>query len=186
MVMDMTFQDLRDTEKRKEIPAVPGIYIVKLPSDMSMVISDHTCAVEKYMKRGRETINQRDKAFLERIWNQLVSNGALADRVLYIGKSINLRKRLNEYQRVMFKNGTNHSGGVYVCQIADCSMLRVEWIEHHSEAAIKFMKLPIKERKLHHPYGKEVNMEIEAEEHQLISMYCGSHGGLRPFANRND
>ena len=183
----MTFDDLQDSMKRKQIPEAPGLYWVLLPPSMDVVIADRTCAVEKFYKKGKETVNQRDKAFLEEIWQELEQYGSGKDRVLYIGKAINLRNRLNQYKRVMFNNGTNHSGGVYICQIKDCQLLQIEWIEHHSDAVTAFMSLPQKDRKIIHPshsIGKIVDSELKAEEHRMIAEYCASHGGLLPFANR--
>ncbi len=188
---ELKFVDLQSKAKRDMIPDVPGFYKVLLPKGFPVLIAKHTCAIERFTKKRKdgstyEVVNQCEPSELENIWANLERNGALDDRVIYIGKGLHIRDRLDQYQRVMFKNGKNHSGGVYICQIENCSELEVEWYEYKSDAVIEFLKLPREKQKKTHPLGKIVNAELEDEEHRMIREYKDSHGDLRPFANRKD
>ncbi len=180
--MRLTFEELKDSAKRRIVPDKPGIYIVYLPEKSCMQISPKTCASEKCFRNK----DHMDKEYLMGVWKPLEQAGALKDRILYIGKGINLRNRLYLYQRVMFDGGNNHSGGVFICQIDNCENLEVEWQEHHSDAVAKFENLSDDERKdRDNPIRKRVEKELDEIESRKIKEYKRTHNGLRPFANRN-
>lgn len=162
------------------IPEVPGFYKVFLPAGFELRIAEKTVANEKcYSKK-----EQMEKEYLENIWKPLKEAGALNDGIIYIGKGINIRNRLKLYKRVMFNGGTNHSGGVYICQIVGCEKLEVEWYAHCSDVVDRFMSLPKNERNIRTSLGKAVDEELRKEEHRMIKEYCDTHNGLKPFANR--
>lgn len=181
--MRFSFEELNDPKRRRIIPKVPGLYKVFLPDDMDMVIAEKTRACDRCYK----IMNQMEKDYLEKIWGSLIKAGALEDRVLYIGKGIDINKRLNLYKRVMYNNGYNHSGGVYICQIENCENLVVEWYEHHSEAVTKFLNFSKEKQKdISNPIRKKVEEELLAKESAWIVEYRENHEGLFPFANRKN
>ena len=181
--MRLSFEELNDPKRRRIIPKVPGLYKVFLPDDMDMVIAEKTRACDRCYKIK----DQKGKTYLEKIWDSLKKAGTLEDRVLYIGKGIDINKRLNLYKRVMYNNGYNHSGGVYICQIENCENLVVEWYEHHSEAVTKFLNFSKEKQKdISNPIRKKVEEELLAKESAWIVEYRENHEGLFPFANRKN
>ncbi len=178
----ISFEELRDSSLRTSIREVPGFYKVYMPKDFEMIIAENTLANPKCYRNHE----QMKKEYLESLWADLQKYNAQKDRLLYIGKGINLRNRLNLYMRVMFKNATNHSGGVYICQIENCNQLEVEWTIHESENVSIFLNTPKDERKQGSEIYDKVNSELLSLEHSMIQEYKNSHGGLFPFANREN
>lgn len=89
------------------------------------------------------------------------------------------------FRRLLFNNGYKHSGGVYICQIENSEKLAVEWYEHHSDAATKYLNLPKEKQKdRSDPIRNKVDEELLAKEAAWIAEYRKKHEGLFPFANR--
>ena len=176
----ITFEELCDLSLRKSIPEVPGFYKVFMPENFEMIIAEKSRANIKCYRNNE----QMKKTYLESLWSDLQKYNAQKDRILYIGKGINLRNRLKSYMRVMFKNATNHSGGVYVCQIENCNQLKEEWSIHESENVNILLDTPKDKRKQGSEIYNKVNSELLSCEHLMIQEYRNNHGGLFPFANR--
>lgn len=188
-IMRYKFYELKDATFRKNyIPNVPGFYKVFVPEGFNVVIAEKTCAISEFTKnvkgKKQRIVNQKNKSELEKRWTNLIDADVLSDRILYIGKALHLRDRLNNYQSTMFNNGKNHNGGVYICQIENCKYLEIEWYEHHSDAVNDFLKLTRDNQKKKHPIGKIVDSELLSIERKMLQEYQNTHKDLLPFANR--
>lgn len=134
-------------------PTDPGIYVLLRESDSAPVFLDQSLAT----KRESFTV---DVALLEREWVP----GA---QVVYIGKATagrnhdGIHRRLKQYRRTGDGRADNHSGGVWIFQLADAMDLTVCW-----KAA---------------PGADDGR--IAELEHALLADFVHLYGRL-PFANR--
>ncbi|MCZ4328125.1 hypothetical protein [Brachybacterium paraconglomeratum] len=134
-------------------PTDPGIYVLLRESSAAPVFLEQSLAT----KRESFTI---DAALLEREW---VPDA----QVVYIGLAVagknhdGIHRRLKQYRRTGQGTADNHSGGVWVFQLADAMDLTVCW---RSEPGLS-------------------DEFVEGLEHHLIADFTARHGKL-PFANR--
>jgi hypothetical protein len=130
----------------RQVTPSPGTYMVlRLAGEPPAFLSPVTANGRTY----NPTVAVKE---LEDNW----VHGAL---VLYIGKSVSLRKRVRQYMRFGQGRGTNHHGGRYIWQLADARELLVCW--------------------------KPCEGDPRAAERDLLSAFVGAYG-RRPFANLSD
>ena len=99
----------------KDVPNVPGVYVVIRESTQDPVIGD-------------KGIYQSEKQVAPYRVDELAQRWIKVASVVYIGKaSTSLRKRLGQYRRAGVAGGTNHNGGRSIWQLADAEDLLVAW-----------------------------------------------------------
>lgn len=135
----------------KQVPKSGGIYIV-VYTQLSMPIFLEEGNGGSF--KGKEPNISTEK--LKEHWVNFKSN---EDKVLYIGKSNNLRRRIKLYIRFGKKEPVAKWGGRYIWQITDIDDSKI--------------------------YFKEDGSPRETEK-RLIQEFKEKHGGRRPFANLID
>lgn len=99
----------------KDVPNVPGVYVVIRESTQDPVIGD-------------KGIYQSEKQVAPYRVDELAQRWIKGASVVYIGKaSTSLRKRLGQYRRAGMAGGTNHNGGRSIWQLDDAEDLLVAW-----------------------------------------------------------
>lgn len=95
----ITFEEIRvDRHSLKEVEEIEGIYKVYLPEDIPLQLNKTTTAIE-YDKKGRKLVYDSDED-IERLlhqWELIQSAKEPDNRLVYIGKSVNLRNRLKQF-----------------------------------------------------------------------------------------
>ncbi|MEU3846549.1 hypothetical protein AB0E44_06095 [Micrococcus terreus] len=99
----------------KDVPNVPGVYVVIRESTQDAVICE-------------KGIHQAEKQVAPYGVDELAQRWIKGASVVYIGKaSTSLRKRLGQYRRAGMAGGTNHNGGRSIWQLDDAEDLLVAW-----------------------------------------------------------
>jgi hypothetical protein len=88
---------------------------------------------------------------------ELEQNWIPGERVMYIGKAVNLRRRLSEYRRNGAGWRARHWGGRMIWQLADHDSLLVAWRECS---------------------------EPKSVEREMLADFRATHSGSLPYANR--
>lgn len=90
------YDNLLNSKKRlikkeiKYIPNKPGVYFLMCDSDVNFKTSARKSELSQYVHKSRLLNNKR---------------------VLYIGSSIHLMNRIDEYVKMIYRNGKKHKGG---------------------------------------------------------------------------
>lgn len=147
------FKTIKELKSEKfnwgKIPNVGGVYVVvyKNLNKPKFLLPEGTGG---WFKKKNPNIEEKK---LNENWINFKSS---EDRILYIGKAVNLRKRIRLYMRFGDKQAAAHRGGRYIWQIAGSSNLEIYW--------------------------KEVKNPRE-EEKKIIIEFKNKHNQNFPFAN---
>lgn len=143
-----TFKELYEQNLHKELPESGGIYRILLPENFEFIIKPTTDAADgKHPKSVEKLINK---------WNKI---GIHDDRIVYIGKADNLRRRIRQYTKHGYGEAKNHMGGRAIWQLENNKELLVE-IE-----------------------PCDANVDPEYIESMLLDEYILTHNNTLPFAN---
>jgi len=125
----ITFEEiLADRNSLKEIERVEGIYKVYLPENIPFQLNKTTTAME-YNKEGKKLVYDTDED-IERLqyqWKLIQSAKEHDNRIVYIGRSNNLRKRLKQFARYGVRKADNHEGGKILWQLTDAIKFQIEY-----------------------------------------------------------
>lgn len=125
----ITFEEIRaDRHALKEVESVEGIYKVYLPEDIPFQLNKTTTAME-YDKKGRKLVYDSDKD-IERLlhqWELIQSSKESDNRLVYIGRSVGLRKRLKQFAAYGVRKCDNHKGGKILWQLTDAIKFHIEY-----------------------------------------------------------
>lgn len=126
----ITFEEiLADRHSLREIEGVEGIYKVYLPEDILFQLNKITTAME-YDKKGRKLVYDSDKD-IERLlhqWELIQSAKEPDNKLVYIGRSVNLRRRLKQFAAYGVRKGDNHQGGKILWQLTGAIKFHIEYI----------------------------------------------------------
>lgn len=141
----------KDEYNWKQVPKSGGIYIV-IYTQLNMPV---------YLEKGNggSFRGKEPNISIEKLKERWVNFKSDEDKVLYIGKSNNLRRRIKLYIRFGKKEPVAKWGGRYIWQITDIDDSKI--------------------------YFKEDGSPRETEK-SLIQDFKEKHGGRRPFANLID
>lgn len=141
----------KDEYNWKQVPKSGGIYIV-IYTQLNMPV---------YLEKGNGGSFRwkEPNISIEKLKERWVNFKSDEDKVLYIGKSNNLRRRIKLYIRFGKKEPVAKWGGRYIWQITDIDDSKI--------------------------YFKEDGSPRETEK-SLIQDFKEKHGGRRPFANLID
>lgn len=156
----ITFEEiLADESLLEEVTKEEGIYKVYLPEDIPFQLNRATTAKE-YIK-GKKMLYDSDEeiAAFQRQWDLIQSAKEPDNRLVYIGQSVNLHRRLKEFAKYGVGEFENHKGGRLLWQLTDAKKCRIEYT----------------------PCQNSVKVEKE-----LIRENKSRHFGQRPIANRKD
>lgn len=125
----ITFEEIRaDRYSLREIKGVEGIYKVYLPENIPFQLNKTTTAME-YDKKGRKLVYDSDediKSLLHK-WELIQRAKEPDNRLVYIGKSVNLRQRLKQFAAYGVRKGDNHEGGKILWQLTGAIKFHVEY-----------------------------------------------------------
>lgn len=125
----ITFEEIRaNRHSLREVERVEGIYKVYLPEDIPFQLNKTTTAIE-YDKKGRKLVYDTDKD-IERLlhqWELIQSAKEPDNRLVYIGKSVNLRNRLKQFAAYGVRKRDNHQGGKILWQLTDAIKFHIEY-----------------------------------------------------------
>lgn len=125
----ITFEEIRaDRHSLREVEGVEGIYKVYLPEDISFQLNKTTTAIE-YDKNGRKLVYDSDED-IERLlhqWELIQSAKEPDNRLVYIGKAVNLRRRLKQFAAYGVGKCKNHQGGKILWQLTDAIKFYIEY-----------------------------------------------------------
>jgi hypothetical protein len=141
----------KDEYNWKQVPKSGGIYIV-VYTQLNMPV---------FLKKGNggSFRGKEPNISIEKLKERWVNFKSDGDKVLYIGKSNNLRRRIKLYIRFGKKEPVAKWGGRYIWQITDIDDSKI--------------------------YFKEDGSPRETEK-RLIQEFKEKYGGRRPFANLID
>jgi hypothetical protein len=156
----ITFEEIReDRQALKEVDGVEGIYKVYLPEDIPFYLSKTTTAIEYYKSKKLLYDSDEKIAQLQHQWELIQSANEPDNRLVYIGQSTNLRKRLKRFAAYGVGKAKNHRGGKILWQLKDAMKCQVEY----------------------YPCQNSV-----AEENRLILDFKKRHFNQWPIANEKD
>lgn len=125
----ITFEEIRaDRHSLKEVEGIEGIYKVYLPEDIPFQLNKTTTAIE-YDENGRKLVYDSDED-IERLlhqWELIQSAKEPDNRLVYIGKSVNLRNRLKQFAAYGVRKGDNHQGGKILWQLTDAIKFHIDY-----------------------------------------------------------
>ncbi|MDE7404051.1 MAG: hypothetical protein K2M81_02985 [Lachnospiraceae bacterium] len=125
----ITFEEIRaDRHSLKEVEGIEGIYKVYLPEDIPFQLNKTTTAFE-YDKKGRKLVYDSDEDIKRLLhqWELIQSAKEPDNRLVYIGKAVNLRKRLKQFAAYGVGKGGNHQGGKILWQLTDAIKFHIEY-----------------------------------------------------------
>lgn len=103
--------------KSKSIPACHGQYMVLLPEHMTCIIKGTTDAITEY----------KHKSMLYDKENLIKKFEKTDKRILYIGETNNLHRRVNQLVKYAYGEVKNHRGGCALWQISNNKELLVSY-----------------------------------------------------------
>ncbi|MCC3868649.1 hypothetical protein [Terrisporobacter mayombei] len=144
----------------KDIPTRGGVYIVKVPENFTVEITNNTTGIKEH--KGKNLLY--NKEYLEEKYNKVVDKD-----ILYYGKATSLRNRITSLVKYAYGKCKNHRGGKALWQIKNSTKLIIEYY-------------------IFDDLNDEVknNNKPRDEEKRLIMEYKNKNNNERPFANFKD
>lgn len=141
-----TFRELYEQKLYKELPTCGGIYKILLPENFEFIIKSTTDAVDGKPPKSVDELTAK--------WNKIRNHD---DRIVYIGKADNLRRRIRQYTKHGYGEAKNHTGGRAIWQLENNKELLIEIVPS--------------------------DLEPEYLESLLLDEYYLTHNNTLPFAN---
>lgn len=116
-----TFEELR-LGAVKKIPRCGGIYKVYLPANFIVKFRPDSDA--PYKNKQLKSVE-----ILQNKWIEICKYPGYEDRLVYIGKSTNLRRRIREFVRTGYGEAINHYGGSSIFQLENNKQLQIKVYE---------------------------------------------------------
>ncbi|MCM1440438.1 MAG: GIY-YIG nuclease family protein, partial [Roseburia sp.] len=110
-----TFQEL-NAGVLKFFPECSGIYKIYIPNDFEIIFRTETDA--PYKAYPVDVLQEK--------WKTICKYPGYEDGLLYIGSSINLKKRMRQYVRTGYGKRAQHSGGRAIFQLENNKQLLVK------------------------------------------------------------
>ncbi len=117
--MEYTFEELRSSIVRKNIPRCSGIYKVYMPPNFRV----------KFRADSDAPYKAYDVDKLLEKWETICNFSGYEDGLLYIGKADNLRSRISQYVRTGGGKRANHRGGRAIFQLENNRQLQIKIYE---------------------------------------------------------
>ena len=98
-------------EEIKKVPNTAGVYFIVIPDEMKIKTITFTSNIKNH------SIKEKNKPY--KISKLVGKTEKVKDneKVVYIGKAKNLKKRLKQYMNYLYKGSKNHAGGRAIGQI---------------------------------------------------------------------
>lgn len=143
-----TFHELFENNILKEITQLKGIYKILIPTNFEFILTSTTDA-----KDGKEPFPVDE---LQTKWDSIADH---SDRIVYIGKADNLRRRIRQYTKHGYGLAKNHTGGRAIWQL-----------KNNKELLVSIYTCA------------EID-DPEVIESMLLDEYEDAHNNTLPFAN---